>query len=93
MGLEQQPRARYAMSIESKDLPYVTDDYADADHAARMRSSRHGRAYFIGARISEEGEPVYLVPPLTECKRFYGMGWLPEDAYGEPHAPHYDIPF
>ena len=79
------------MSTESKDLPYLTPDLEDADRAARIRSSRHGVGYFIGMRISEEGEPVYLVAPLTAFQRFYDAGWLLEHTYGESRDPHDDF--
>ena len=81
------------MSTESTGLPYLTAEYEDADRNARTRSSRHGIPYFVGVRISEEGEPVYVVAPFTEFQRFYDAGWLPEHTYGELHAPHHDFPF
>lgn len=77
------------MSTESRDLPYVTDDYSDADRDARMRSSRHGRAYFIGVRFFDD-EPEYLVAPLADFRRFHTVGWLLDRTYGEPRDPDHD---
>lgn len=78
------------MSAESKDLPYLTTEYDDADRNARVRSSRHRIPYFIGVRNSEEGGRVYLVAPLTKLQGFYDGGWLLEHTYGEPRDPHDD---
>ena len=81
------------MSTESKDLPYLTAEHEDAERNARTRSSRHGIPYLVGVRISEEGEPVFVVAPSTEFQRFYDAGWLPDPTCGELHDPHPEFPF